>query len=70
MFTGDLVYSKNTVSPELIEIVSWVLTECSFIAPTIIIPGNHDALINNLDRLDTLTPIINSLNNNNIIYCI
>lgn len=68
VFTGDLVHSKNTVSPELIEIVSWVLTECSFIAPTIIIPGNHDALINNLDRLDTLTPIINSLNNNNIIY--
>ena len=68
VFTGDLVHSKNTVSPELIEMVRWVLTECSYIAPTIIIPGNHDAVINNLDRLDTLTPIINSMNNKNIVY--
>lgn len=68
IFTGDLVHSKNTVSPELIEMVRWVLTECSYIAPTIIIPGNHDAVINNLDRLDTLTPIINSMNNKNIVY--
>ena len=68
VFSGDLVHSKNTVSPELIEIVSWLLNECSKIAKTIIIPGNHDALINNLDRLDTLTPIINSLNNKNIVY--
>jgi len=68
VFSGDLVHSKNTVSPELIEIVSWILTECSKITKTIIIPGNHDALISNLDRLDTLTPIINSLNNEEIVY--
>ena len=68
IFTGDLVHSKNQLTPELIEIVSWLLTECSSIAKTIIIPGNHDALISNLDRLDTITPIINSLNNNNIVY--
>jgi len=68
VFTGDLVHSKNQLTPELIEMVRWVLTECSYITPTIIIPGNHDAVINNLDRLDTLTPIINSMNNKNIIY--
>ncbi len=68
VFTGDLVHSKNQITPELIEMVRWVLTECSYIAPTIIIPGNHDAVINNLDRLDTLTPIINSMNNKNIVY--
>lgn len=68
VFTGDLVHSKNQLTPELIEMVRWLLTECSYITPTIIIPGNHDAVINNLDRLDTLTPIINSMNNKNIIY--
>lgn len=67
-FTGDLVHSKNNVSPELIEIVSWVLTECSKIAKTIVIIGNHDMIESNLERLDTLTPIINSLNNPNISY--
>jgi len=35
VFTGDLVHSKNQMTPELIEMVSWVLTECSKIAKTI-----------------------------------
>jgi DNA repair exonuclease SbcCD nuclease subunit len=68
VFTGDLVHSKNQVSPELIEMVRWVLDECSKIAKTIIIVGNHDMLENNLSRLDTLTPIIQSMDNNNIVY--
>lgn len=68
VFTGDLVHSKNQLTPELVQFVSWCLTKCSSIAKTIIIPGNHDALMNNFERLDSLTPIINSLNNSNIIY--
>jgi DNA repair exonuclease SbcCD nuclease subunit len=68
VFTGDLVHSKNQMTPELIEMVSWILTECSFVAKTIIIPGNHDFLVNNTERLDALTPIINSLNNKDIVY--
>ena len=68
VFTGDLVHSKNQMTPELIEMVRWLLLECSFIAKTIIIPGNHDAVINNLDRLDALTPIVDSLNNKNLFY--
>jgi DNA repair exonuclease SbcCD nuclease subunit len=68
VFTGDLLHSKNQLTPELVEIASWVLTECSLIAKTIIIPGNHDALIQNSDRLDSLSPIINNLNNPNIVY--
>ena len=68
VFTGDLVHSKNQVSPELIEMVIWVLTECSKISKTVLIPGNHDFLKSNLERLDTLTPIIQALNNPNIVY--
>jgi len=68
VFSGDLVHSKNQVSPELIEMVRWTLEECSKIAKTIIIVGNHDMLENNLSRLDTLTPIIESMNNDNIVY--
>jgi DNA repair exonuclease SbcCD nuclease subunit len=68
VFTGDLVHSKNQVSPELIEFVSWVFTECSKIAKTIVIIGNHDFLENNVQRLDALTPIIDSLNNENVVY--
>jgi DNA repair exonuclease SbcCD nuclease subunit len=68
VFTGDLVHSKNQMTPELIEFVAWILTECANISKTIIIPGNHDFLTNNIERLDALTPIINSLNNSNIVY--
>jgi len=68
VFTGDLVHSKNQMTPELIEIVAWVLTECTKIAKTVLIPGNHDFLNNNLNRLDALTPIIDSLDNSEIVY--
>jgi len=68
VFTGDLVHSKNQMTPELIEMVAWVLTECSKIAKTVLIIGNHDFLENNLNRVDALSPIINSLENPNIAY--
>lgn len=68
VFTGDLVHSKNQMTPELVEFVAWVLTECAKISKTIIIIGNHDFLENNNTRLDALTPIIDSLNNENIVY--
>jgi predicted MPP superfamily phosphohydrolase len=68
VFTGDLVHSKNQMTPELIEFVAWVLTECSKIAKTVIIIGNHDFLENNMSRLDALTPIIDSLQNEMIVY--
>lgn len=68
VFTGDLVHSKNQMTPELIEFVAWILTECANITKTILIIGNHDFLENNLNRVDALSPIINSLDNPNIIY--
>jgi predicted MPP superfamily phosphohydrolase len=68
VFTGDLVHSKNQMTPELIEFVAWTLTECSKIAKTVLIIGNHDYLENNDSRLDALTPVIDSLKNDNIVY--
>ena len=68
VFTGDLVHSKNQMTPELIEFVAWILTECAKITKTIVLIGNHDFLESNNTRLDALTPIIDSLNNENIIY--
>ncbi len=63
VFTGDMVHSKNQMTPELIEFVAWVLTECASIAKTIVIIGNHDMIESNLERLDSISPIVNSLNN-------
>jgi DNA repair exonuclease SbcCD nuclease subunit len=68
VFTGDLVHSKNQMTPELINFVAWILTECSKITKTILIIGNHDFLESNLSRVDALSPIIDSLKNENIFY--
>lgn len=68
VFTGDLVHSKNQMTPELVEFVAWVLSECASITKTIVIIGNHDFLENNNSRLDALTPIVDSLKNENIFY--
>ena len=68
VFTGDLVHSKNQMTPELVEFVAWILTECANITKTIVIIGNHDFLEHNNTRLDALTPIIDSLKNDNIVY--
>lgn len=68
VFSGDLVHSKNQLTPELINFVNWLLTECSYIAKTILLIGNHDFIANNLSRIDALSPIIDALNNPNIVY--
>jgi len=68
IFTGDLVHSKNQMTPELVDMVIWTLKECANICKTLVLIGNHDFLENNLERLDTLSPLIFTMNNENIIY--
>tara|TARA_R110002020_G_scaffold214696_3_gene421777 strand:+ start:3502 stop:4281 length:780 start_codon:yes stop_codon:yes gene_type:complete len=68
VFTGDLVHSKNQMTPELINLMSWWMVETAKICKCIYIIGNHDFLENNIDRLDAITPIVESLNNDNIVY--
>lgn len=65
---GDIVHSKNTVTPELISMVTSFFNECTKIAKTVVILGNHDFLVNNLDRMDTLTPIFESMQNPDIMF--
>ena len=68
VFTGDLVHSKNQMTPELINMVTWLLNECSKISKTILLIGNHDFLENNLNRVDAISPILDTLKNDSIIY--
>ena len=68
VIAGDIVHQKITISNELTMLVSWFLNECTKLCPTIIIAGNHDLLENNKDRLDSLTPIIEIMNNPYVSY--
>ena len=68
LLTGDIVHSKTDVTPELYQEVQDLLKKlCSF-GKVLMIPGNHDANLNNSDRLDALTPIVNAINEDNLIY--
>lgn len=68
VLTGDIVHSKTDVSPELYQEVQALLTSLCEIGTVLMIPGNHDANLANSDRLDALTPIVNALNLDNLIY--
>jgi len=65
---GDIAHSKTDMSPELVDQLSRLFKNLSDICPTIIIAGNHDCNLNNLSRLDVLTPIVDNLNHPNLHY--
>jgi DNA repair exonuclease SbcCD ATPase subunit len=65
---GDIAHAKLEMSPELLKEISWLFTECSKLCETILITGNHDCNMNNLDRLDVLTPIVEALDLPNFHY--
>ena len=67
-FAGDIAHAKTEMSPELVQEISWFLTECSKLRETVLITGNHDCNLNNSHRLDVLSPIIKNLNNPRIHY--
>jgi len=65
---GDIVHAKTDMTPEVIEMTQTFLKNLSDMLPTILIPGNHDANLNNPNRLDALSPIVNALNHPNLHY--
>ena len=65
---GDIAHSKTEMSPELVDQLSRLFKNLADICPTIIIAGNHDCNLNNLSRMDVLTPIVNNLKHPNLHY--
>jgi DNA repair exonuclease SbcCD nuclease subunit len=68
VITGDIAHQKINISNEQILLTSWFLTQLTTIGKVIIIPGNHDFLENNIQRLDSITPVVELLNNDDITY--
>ena len=64
--TGDIVHSKLDMSPELIQMLIEFFK--GFTIPTIVILGNHDMNLNNLYRLDAISPILDGFVDSNIIF--
>ena len=57
VITGDLFHNKVELTAECIKLAIDFLSELSRRFPTFLIAGNHDALLNNPDRMDTLSGI-------------
>jgi DNA repair exonuclease SbcCD nuclease subunit len=68
VITGDLFHQKINISNELIMLVSWFIDKLTDLGHVVIIPGNHDFLVNNTERLDSITPIVELLNKPDKIY--
>ena len=65
---GDLAHAKLEMSPELVNEINYFLKRCCELAPTILIAGNHDCNLNNVGRLDVLSPIVEALSLPNLTY--
>jgi DNA repair exonuclease SbcCD nuclease subunit len=65
---GDIIDSKNKLSPEQIKEITYFFYAISELCPIIVIPGNHDTNLQNDDRLDSLSPILEQVNSIYPIY--
>ena len=63
---GDLAHTKTQLSPEYFEMATNFLRSLADIAPTYVIPGNHDGNLRNSSRQDAITPIMDALNHPNL----
>lgn len=68
VIAGDVAHQKINISNEQVMLTSWFLIELSKLGKVIILPGNHDFLENNTQRLDSISPIVELLNNTGIVY--
>ena len=68
LIAGDIFHQKNTISNEQLILAAWLLKKLEEIAPVALIAGNHDAVLNNNDRVDSITPIVQLLGNVEINY--
>lgn len=68
VISGDLVHQKNNISNELMTFSSFFLRELEQIAKVIVIAGNHDLLVNNTSRTDTLTALFETANFTDCVF--
>lgn len=68
VIAGDLFHLKNTISNELIIFTSIFLRRLQEIAPVVVIAGNHDMVVSNATRTDTITGIFQTANFENCSY--
>lgn len=65
---GDVLHSKCDLTPECIQMTDDFLINLAKRREVILIAGNHDCTVNNRDRLDSLTALVDESNYPRIHY--
>lgn len=61
---GDVFHTKTSgISPEYIDFMIWWFNAMASVAEVHVTLGNHDGNLVNLTRQDSITPIVNAVNN-------
>ena len=68
VISGDILHSKNTISPNLITMTSFFLRQLEEIAKVIVIAGNHDLIVENKEKTDSITAIFDTASFDNCIF--
>lgn len=68
VLVGDVFHSKSDLSPECVQMATDLFKNLADIRPVVLVAGNHDATLSNKSRLDSLTPLVDSLNHPNLHY--
>lgn len=68
LLCGDILHSKNELSPECVELTIDFFKSLSSITDVVLIMGNHDCNLSNKSRLDSLTPLIREINSEHKIH--
>ena len=68
VIAGDIAHQKINISNEQLMLTSWFLEQLGEFGKVVIIPGNHDFLENNTQRLDSISPIVELLYDEPIVY--
>lgn len=67
VIAGDIFHTKTTgLSPEVIELMTWMFRTMADIATVHVTLGNHDGALTNFSRQDAISPIINAIDNSRI----
>jgi DNA repair exonuclease SbcCD ATPase subunit/DNA repair exonuclease SbcCD nuclease subunit len=68
VLTGDTAHTKTKIAPEFVDVCAEFFDNLGDITHTIIIPGNHDGNLNNLTRMDAISPVVEALGHPNITF--
>jgi len=66
--TGDIFHDKVSLTPESIILCTEFFTNLANRLKTIIIPGNHDGLLNSNERIDNISGVLFGKEINNLYY--